>query len=61
MKKLPDHKYRIGVSQHVEMINCGWSGYPFNEEYVHNKLYECEVKDLPFFDLNKNLPREILT
>ena len=42
MKKLPDHKYRIGVSQHVEMINCGWSGYPFNEEYIHNKLYECE-------------------
>jgi len=42
MKKLPDYKYRIGISQHVEMINSGWSGYPFNEEYVHNKLYECE-------------------
>ena len=55
----PQFKSGIGYVKFSKKIE--WEGKKFFVKNEENNFYECEVKDLPFFDTNKNLPREILT
>ena len=54
----PQFKSGIGYVKFSKKIE--WEGKNFFVKNDDNKLYECNVIDLPFFDKNKKLPRKIL-
>ena len=54
----PQFKSGIGYVKFSKKIE--WEGKKFFVKNEENNFYECEIKDLPFFDISKNLPREIL-
>ena len=54
----PQFKSGIGYVKFSKKIE--WEGKKFFVKNEENNFYECEIKDLPFFDISKNLPKEIL-
>lgn len=45
IKKIPDHRWRMGTYQAIIMMNNGWEGYPLDEarlSEINNKLFKCE-------------------
>ena len=52
----PQFKSGIGYVKFSKKIE--WEGKNFFVKNDDNKLYECNVIDLPFFDKNKKLPRK---
>lgn len=63
LKKVPDYKYRMGVYQHIEMINNGWEGHPLNEallERIHNKIFEAEALGKVTVKEEDNKPKPVI-
>lgn len=63
LKKLPGWKYRMGIYQHIEMINNGWTGHPLDDKVfnrIKDKLVQAEKEGSKIVKEISNKPKPVV-
>lgn len=63
LKKLPGWKYRMGIYQHIEMINNGWTGHPLDDsmlDMIKDKLVQAEKEGSKIVKEISNKPKPVV-